>query len=260
MHALAKGLEILAAFSEGEMLGNQDLADRTGMPKATVSRMTSTLVELGYLRTDSQSRKLFMGTRLLGIGATVQRNIGLQRTARPFMAALSAEAAITVALGTRDRLGITLLEVLRPATTVVTNFDVGSALPLPSTAIGLAYIVAAPVKERAAILEGLRARDPDDWQRIRSVIEKAHKDYKRYGYVISQQSWGVDANGVGVPLTLDDKKNIYVFNCADQASHLSEARIHNEIGPKLLDLVAQVQEALLQPPTTRLLSTRVHQP
>ena len=49
--ALARGLDILRSFRQGEAyLGNADLAERTGVPKATVSRLTFTLAELGYLK------------------------------------------------------------------------------------------------------------------------------------------------------------------------------------------------------------------
>ena len=39
--ALARGLDILRAFHAGEgMLGNQEIAHRTGLPKPTVARLT----------------------------------------------------------------------------------------------------------------------------------------------------------------------------------------------------------------------------
>ncbi|MBY0409414.1 MAG: helix-turn-helix domain-containing protein, partial [Burkholderiaceae bacterium] len=101
VHSLSKGLEILSAFSEGEMLGNQQLVELTGLPKATVSRLTTTLVTLGYLRIDPATRKLLMGSRVLGMGASVQRKIGLQRIARPFMEKLSELTGLTVSMGTR---------------------------------------------------------------------------------------------------------------------------------------------------------------
>jgi DNA-binding IclR family transcriptional regulator len=154
VHALAKGLQILATFAEGEMLGNQELVGLTGMPKATVSRLTSTLTSLGYLRVDPSSRKLLMGTRLLGMGVSVQRRIGLQRIARPFMERLSRETELTVSLATRDRLGMVVLEFIRPSNSVrlVTNIDAGTVLPIPNTSLGLAYLVGAPVKERSQLL------------------------------------------------------------------------------------------------------------
>ncbi|MFP3615802.1 helix-turn-helix domain-containing protein, partial [Paraburkholderia sp. SIMBA_050] len=56
--ALARGLELLRCFRTGEaMLGNQDFVRRTGFPKATVSRLAGTLVQLGYLRYDDSLGK-----------------------------------------------------------------------------------------------------------------------------------------------------------------------------------------------------------
>ena len=49
--ALARGLEVLRCFRHGvTALGNLDLARLTGLPKPTISRITYTLTELGYLR------------------------------------------------------------------------------------------------------------------------------------------------------------------------------------------------------------------
>lgn len=46
--ALARGLELLRAFSPDDaLLGNRDFAARTGLPKATVSRLAYALTELG---------------------------------------------------------------------------------------------------------------------------------------------------------------------------------------------------------------------
>ncbi|MFX4601082.1 helix-turn-helix domain-containing protein, partial [Acinetobacter baumannii] len=54
--ALARGLELLRAFRRNEsMLGNLELAQRTGLPKPTVSRLTYTLAKLGYLAYDQNT-------------------------------------------------------------------------------------------------------------------------------------------------------------------------------------------------------------
>jgi Transcriptional regulator len=51
--SLERGIELLRAFGPGaELLGNGDLAERTSLPKATVSRLTRTLVQEGYLEHD----------------------------------------------------------------------------------------------------------------------------------------------------------------------------------------------------------------
>ena len=259
---LAKGLEILSAFSGGASLGNQQLVKLTGLPKATVSRLTTTLVTLGYLQPDTQSRKLQMGTRVLGMGVTVQREVGLQRVARPFMEALSRELELTVLFGTRDRTGLVFLEVARPPSSarLVTNTDVGSVLPLASTSIGLAYIVAAPVKERAQILQSLNKRHKDEWPQLRLNIEKAHLEYQRQGFVITQKSWGRDVNGVGVPLQLPERHMLYAFHCAGPASQLPLQRIRREIGPRLVGMISDIRLALGAPPQSVLVEPQIHQP
>ncbi|MBC7728270.1 MAG: helix-turn-helix domain-containing protein, partial [Microbacteriaceae bacterium] len=48
--SLERGVEILRAFRPGsELLGNGELAERTGLARATVSRLTQTLVGTGFL-------------------------------------------------------------------------------------------------------------------------------------------------------------------------------------------------------------------
>ncbi|UUZ66587.1 IclR family transcriptional regulator (plasmid) [Polaromonas sp. P1-6] len=259
--SLAKGLEILSAFSQGELLGNQQLVARTGFPKATVSRLTSTLIELGYLRLDEQSRKFSMGTRVLGMGASVQRNIGLQRIARPFMEALSEESNATVGMGTRDRLGIVFLEVIRPSRNRLTvNTDVGSVLPLESTAIGLTYLVAALLAERTRLLERLRRRHADNWEAVRGNIEKAHAEYQRTGFVSSQKSWDREVNGVGVPLFLNERRGLFVFNCAGPSHQLPLQYLKSVLGPRLIETVASIRQAMLDNPQVPLNPLKVHTP
>lgn len=262
VHSLAKGLEILSAFSEGEMLGNQQLVELTGLPKATVSRLTSTLVALGYLRLDPLTRKLLMGSRLLGMGASVQRKIGLQRIARPFMERLSEQTGLTVSLGTRDRLGLVCLEVIRPPQQLrlVINTDVGSVLPIAGTAIGLAYLVAAPVKERAQIIDSLRQRFPEEWLQIRENIERAHTDYTRQGFVVTQRSWGREVNGVAIPFAPNARNTLFAFHIAGPAAQLSVQRLRKELGPRLLGMAEDIRAAMKRPQGPRLAPPEVYEP
>ena len=259
--SLAKGLDLLSLFSQGDQYGNQQLVEMTGLPKATVSRFTSTLVALGYLRQDETTRRFSMGTRLLGMGASVQRNIGLQRTARPLMEALSERTDMSVGLGTRDRLGIVFLELVRPRLNrLVVNSDVGTVLPLESTAIGLGYLVGAPVRERTRLLEGLQARHADAWPVIRTVIERAHADYARQGFVMTERSWGRDVSGVAVPLQVPGRGGLFVFNCMGAAHQLSARHLRSILGPGLVEMVAEVRQRMREQPQQRLDPPSVHEP
>ena len=54
---LAHGLDVLAAFRNSSgSLSNADLALHTGLSRPTVSRLTYTLAQLGYLKRDAKGR------------------------------------------------------------------------------------------------------------------------------------------------------------------------------------------------------------
>jgi DNA-binding IclR family transcriptional regulator len=254
VQSLAKGLEILAEFSNGQLLGNQELVVRTGLPKATVSRLTSTLVALGYLRVDPVSRKMLMGARVLSIGANYQRHVALQQVARPWMAKLSEALQMTVSLATRDQLEMVFLEVVKPppnSIRLVTNTDIGSMMPIACTSIGLAYVVGASVRERSEIVQALSQRHPTEWPTWRKSIERAHLEYERQGFVISQRSWGREVNAVGVPLTLREHQLVAAFHCAGPASLHSLPSLRRRIGPRLRDTVSEIAQAMSDRAQTR---------
>jgi DNA-binding IclR family transcriptional regulator len=243
VHSLAKGLEILSCFSEGELLGNQQLVELTGLPKATVSRLTSTLVKLGYLQVDPRSRKLAMGARVLGLGVSVQRKLGLQRIARPHMEAMSQRFGLTVTMGTRDRLSVVLLEVCRPPSlaSLVVNFDAGTHLPLSQTALGLASLVNTPVKDREQVIEGLRKQLGDQWVEARNRIERAHQEHERYGYIVSQRSLGRDVSGVAVGMVPMGSNTPYVFHMAGPSNQMPLSLMRSDMGPALKQMVQDIQ-------------------
>ena len=69
--ALARGLDVLRCFRPNELeLSNNDISERTGLPKATVSRLTHTLCKLEYLVADPRTGtyRLGAGVLLLGFG------------------------------------------------------------------------------------------------------------------------------------------------------------------------------------------------
>ena len=67
--ALARGLELLRCFTpQRPYLGNQDLSQLTGLPKGTITRLTYTLVKLGYLKQSINSSKYQLSAFLLVFG------------------------------------------------------------------------------------------------------------------------------------------------------------------------------------------------
>src|SRR5438552_3903344 len=102
VETLARGLEILRAFSPHRaLLGNQEIARYTGLPKPTVSPLTYTLTKLGYLTYSDRLGKYQLGAPALGLGYAVLSSMGIRQVARPHMQQLADYADASVALGSR---------------------------------------------------------------------------------------------------------------------------------------------------------------
>jgi len=212
--ALARGLEILRAFTPSDgLLGNQELVARTGLPKATVSRLTYTLTRLGYLTHVERLEKYQLAPGALSIGYSALANMRIRQIARPYMQELADYAAASVALGSRDRLNLIYIEHCRGKDGVMLRLDLGSRVPLATTAMGRALLAALPAKEREYLMSYIARKEGDRWPKVRAGIERAIRDLATKGFTMSVGDWEPDITGVGVPLVLDDGSGVQLW-CA----------------------------------------------
>lgn len=243
--ALARGLDILRAFTPQDgLLGNQEIAARTGLPRPTISRLTHTLTRLGYLKHSERLGKYQLGTAVLSLGYAVLANIGLRQVARPFMQELADYANASVSLGSRDRLNMVYVEHCRAIGTVTLRLDLGSRIPIATTAMGRALLAALPESERNYLMQHIAKRDAGNWPRIRAGIERAVDDYKSKGFVMSVGDWQTDVHAVGVPMIAPDGSGIVAFNCGGPSFLFDRKRLTTELGPRLVNLVRNVEAAL----------------
>ncbi len=243
--ALARGLEILRAFKPQDgMLSNQEISSRTGIPKPTVSRLTYTLTKLGYLQYSDRMERYQLGTGVLALGYSSLASMGLRQTARPLMQELADFSGASVSLGSRDRLSVVYLEHCQGGHALTLRLQVGSRVPVATTGIGRALLAALPQDERDYLMDHLRRRAGKEWSTVRGGVERAVAQYQELGYCTSTGEWEEEVNAVGVPLALDDGSDIVAFNCGGPSFRLPTDRIHEEIGPRLVELVATVRSRL----------------
>ena len=258
--ALAKGLRILGAFEHDGALSNSELTEMLNLPKATVSRLTGTLVTLGYLQVDDESRKYMLGSRVFGLGANLQRHIRLQRTARPLLQELADTLNLNAVIGTLDGAQVLMLEGSRaPRGRLTVNYVMGSHLPLGTTAIGMGCIVAAPIRERARLLEELRDSHPDDWAAVRERVERAHAERKQQRFIVSEKSDGQMIAAAAVPL-IGENGRVFCFAAIGPAGELPRMRLLRQVGPALADLVDHLAHKLGGLPATAASPARVGRP
>jgi DNA-binding IclR family transcriptional regulator len=131
------------------------------------------------------------------------------------------------------------------------QLDVGSRIPIATTAMGRAYIWALPDEERAVLLRDIREHYGSRWPKIRDGIERCGETVAKLGFAISAGEWQDDVHAVGVALKLNDGTGPYAFNCGAPVFRFTEERLRTDIGPRLVAMVRNIEAALggITPPT-----------
>src|SRR5690606_39523953 len=111
---------------------------------------------------------------------------------------------IWVGVGARDRLQMIYLETCQGQGALTLRLDVGSRIPLATTAMGRALLAVVPDVERAYLMERMQRHYKDKWPEVKAGIEAAVEEYRTRGYVSSRGDWSPDVNAVGVPLRSEE--------------------------------------------------------
>ena len=242
--ALARGLSILRCFQRGEhYLGNQEIARRTGLPKATVSRLTFTLASLGYLSYAEDREKYALGVAVLSLSRAFMEGNDVVAVARPLMQELADYTQAAVMLGASDGMRMVLMEICQGDPTFQLKLEAGSRVQHGSTALGRADLAARPQEVFDRQLELLQGEcEPALWPKVRAGIVRARADYEQYGFCFSLGDWNPDVFAVGVPLISSDRSRIFAFNCSGRVSMVSRDKLIHDFGPRLIALRNRVQE------------------
>ncbi|MBX3536800.1 MAG: IclR family transcriptional regulator [Chelatococcus sp.] len=242
--ALARGLDVLRAFRRGDPpLGNQELAQRTGLPKATVSRLTYTLSSLGFLTYAPVTAKYTLSIKALALGFTALGSMSVRDVARPHMQALANETGVSVALGAQDGTSMVYIEHCRGASPLHMGIEVGSHISLARSAMGRAFLAGLDLAERAQLMEALSHRD--NWAEIRQGIEDTLAGYAERGFVLLIGDWRQEINAVGVPLVVGSGGSLtFALNCCGPAVLLSRDDLIDRVGPRLMAVADAIRNAM----------------
>lgn len=242
--ALARGLDVLACFRSGDsMLGNGELAQRCDLPKSTISRLTRTLAQLDYLQYVESAGKYRLGGASLALGSAMLSGMSIRQLARPMMQEVADFAQAVVALGVRVGTGIIYIEVCRNQAVLSLSLDVGSRVPLATTAIGRAYFAVAGEQERKDILHLLRNSESGAAASKRD-LESSADVYRKQGCAASFGEWQPDVNGIAIGFNPGGGRPTMALNCGGPSFSLPKAFLLGEVRPRLASAVRRLHELL----------------
>jgi len=200
--SLERGLLLLRAFGPGaDVLGNGDFVERTGLPKATVSRLARTLVECGFLEHDVIRQAYRLGVPVLSVAHAMRTGSKILQTAAPLMRKVAQKRLINVGVAAADGDDMVYLESFRfnqrsSLRTVVS----GQRVPMELTALGRAHLSTLSGEERAARLASLEHGSTRHWKSIKAQVMEAIDHVHRLGYCVA--AWQPEVVALATPLTI----------------------------------------------------------
>ncbi|TXL71367.1 IclR family transcriptional regulator [Vineibacter terrae] len=245
---LARGLRVLRAFHahDEQPLGNKELAERTGLAKATVSRLTYTLTQLGFLSQDARSGAYALAAGVLAPAYTFLSRLDIRRVARPYMQKLAIQPGVTVSLATRHELRMTAIESVVAESVVPHAGLFGGRAPIARTAIGHAYLAGLKPDAREQLMAELRDHYAGDWATIGPRIQRDIRTIERKGYCVVLGEWTPSISGVAVPIVVDDDGLVLSMSAGGPAKLLS-ADLLEELGIMLRDVRRELERAVGRP-------------
>lgn len=241
-YTLAKGLEVLRAFdANATLLGNREIASRTGIARQTVVRLTRTLAQLGYLRYNEATARYKLAVPVLSFGYPLLCQLSVRQIARPYMQELADFARGAVSLAMRGGDQLILIETCTDSNTPSGRPDVGAGREFHNTSLGHAYYASACKTERAELDMALQAQDPSAWPAIRKRMALSKHFFNEQGYcLVENASAGLAAVALPVGVIEDER---LVMNCVIPQFHLQADTVDAQIAPRMRHLAAVLRDA-----------------
>ena len=246
---LARGLSVLRAFrASDDGLGNAEIAERTGLPKSTVSRLTFTLQALGYLTHARRHDRYRPGPALLALGNMANASLSFVDLSGPLMQRLADTTGTLSLLLVRDGGRMLIVKTWRPRNVASLWLEVGHRLPFHGSSSGHAMLAALSEDGFAAAVKdaaGDRGLTPAQALEDRRA---AHNQIVTQGFVITDPAsyFAANIHAVAVPFMARELGDPVVFTCGAMPDALPVDRMQTDVGPKLTATVRDLERMMGQ--------------
>lgn len=240
--SLERGIDILRAFRPGsELLGNAELAERTGLSRSTVSRLTQTLVGTGMLQAEPLQRGYRLAPAVLSLAHAMRTGSSILHAAAPRMRALAEKRKINVGLAAPDRDEMIYLESIRYNRRVSLRSVVsGQRVPMELTSLGRAYLATVQEARREVLMGIFKRRRPSQWRQISVEITRAIEAVASQGYCVA--AWQPEVVALATPIRTADG-SIYVVNASVSTTDSMQS-VARELSGPLMALAADIHHAV----------------
>ena len=218
-----------------------DVAQRTGLTRATARRVLHTLAALGYVHQNGRSFSLT--PRVLDLGYSFLSSFRLPDIAQPPMERLVDEVKESSSLSVLD--GPDIVYVARvPTSRIMTiSLALGSHLPAYPTSMGRVHLAGLTEAEldrylAETELKRLTPHTITDPAKLRAVILRTQAE----GYALVDQELEEGVRSIAAPIHNGRGEVLAAMNISCHATRASVTRMRDELLPRLLSTAAEISD------------------
>ena len=215
VRSVQRAARIITALAEHPYpMGITELSTRVMLSPASVHRMLSTLISVGWVEQNSRTAKYRLGTRMLGIGSTGLLTSPVVQNGRIFLSKVAEMTGQHSALSTL--VGLRVIHLARAAGSESgrPGFEAGVSQPAHAMADGKLLLSYLPPQERAYLykVDGLRAYTPNTITDPAALEEELARIRER-GYSVDAYERFEQGRGVAVPILDLDGEPLLAMLC-----------------------------------------------
>lgn len=239
IQSLARGLAVIDSFSSDRPTQTlSEVAQVTGLTRATARRVLLTLTRLGYVH--QNTRNFALTPKVLDLGYSFLSSFRVVDLAQPSMERLVDEIQESSSMSVLD--GPEVVYVARvPTKRIMTiSLALGSRLPAYPTSMGRILLAALPDAEiddylNTTPLLPLTKHTVTDPDTLRGVLTKVRDQ----GYSLVDQELEVGVRSVAAPVTTVNGRVVAAMNVSGHASRVTVSQLRQEYLPRLLEAAAE---------------------
>jgi IclR family transcriptional regulator, pca regulon regulatory protein len=245
--SLAHGLSVLEAVARSEKeIPLRVVANRVHLTKTTTWRLAHTLVRLGYLRQNPETRCFTPSPRVLSLGYAYFDRLDLRQLAAPFLQELSARLNEMVNLAIIDGDELVFVDRIKTSQIISINLHIGSRLTLHNTALGRVLISEMPLVWLRQYMSRL-ADDPGAMKYIKGGGAKLLQmldQVRERGYELSDNERVVGVRSVACPIRDQTRRIIAALNILVPSSRATMVELRRTLAPQALETSGKISEVL----------------
>lgn len=244
IQGLAKGLAVIEVFDAAHArLSITDVAELTGLERATARRCLLTLTSLGYASYDG---KFFMLTpRVLRLGHSYLAATPLPGIIQPFLERLTAATGESASAAVLD--GTDILYIARASLRRVMsiNLSPGTRLPAYCSSMGRILLAAMPPASARSLLE--RSDRPANTPKTKTDLTALMDELAlvaRQGYAVIDEELELGLRSIALPLLNARGETVAALNIGTQAARIGVDAMVAQYLPQMRAVQQELQPLL----------------